>query len=57
MWPAPSGPLTPEARQSRDCVQNAYEKMRAAWIGQLAGPARDEAVRPPQEHVKLQGDL
>lgn len=52
-----SGPLTAEARQSRDCVGGAYEKMRAAWIGQLSGPAREEAVRAPEEHVALQQDL
>jgi peptidoglycan hydrolase-like protein with peptidoglycan-binding domain/uncharacterized protein YecT (DUF1311 family) len=52
-----SGPLTEEARQSRDCVGGAYEKMRATWIGQLTGPAREEAVRAPEEHVKLQQEL
>jgi uncharacterized protein len=31
--------------------------MRTAWIGQLTGSAREEAVRAPEEHVKLQQDL
>jgi S1-C subfamily serine protease/uncharacterized protein len=52
-----SGPLTETATQTRDCVESAYEKMRAAWIGQLTGPAREEATRAPEEHIKLQGDL
>jgi S1-C subfamily serine protease/uncharacterized protein len=52
-----SGPLTETATQSRDCVESAYEKMRAVWIGQLTGPAREEATRAPEEHVKLQEDL
>jgi S1-C subfamily serine protease/uncharacterized protein len=52
-----SGPLTETATQSRNCVESAYEKMRDAWIGQLTGPAREEATRAPEEHVKLQGDL
>jgi S1-C subfamily serine protease/uncharacterized protein len=53
----PSGAATGQASQSRDCVEGAYEKMRAAWIGQLTGSAREEAVRAPEEHVKLQQDL
>jgi S1-C subfamily serine protease/uncharacterized protein len=52
-----SGPLTTEERQSLDCVENAYQKMRGVWIGQLVGPAREEAVRTLEEHVKLQQDL
>ncbi len=52
-----SGPLTAEARQSRDCVENAYRRMRAGWIGQLTGPAREEAMRPPEQDIKLQQDL
>jgi clan AA aspartic protease (TIGR02281 family) len=52
-----SGPLTDEVRQARDCVENAYQKMRAEWIGQLIGPAREEAMRGPEEHVKLQQAL
>jgi predicted aspartyl protease/uncharacterized protein len=55
LWP--SGPVTMQASQSRDCVETAYEKMRTAWVGQLTGPAREEAVRAPEEHVKLQQDL
>jgi clan AA aspartic protease (TIGR02281 family) len=52
-----SGPLTKEEPQSRECVENAHEKMRTTWIGQLTGPAREEAARAPEEHVKLQQDL
>ncbi len=54
---SPSGPATTQVSQSRDCVENAYEKMRATWISQLTGPAREEAVRAPEEHVTLQQDL
>jgi uncharacterized protein len=52
-----SGPLTEKERQTRGCVENAYEKMRGIWIGQLTGPAREEAVRAPEDHVRLQQDL
>lgn len=52
-----SGPLTEEERQSLGCVENAYEKLRAMWIGQLTGPPREEAVRAPGDHVRLQQDL
>jgi predicted aspartyl protease len=49
-----SGPLTAEAWRSRDCVRDAYEKMREAWLARLTGPAHEEAVRSPEEHVALQ---
>jgi uncharacterized protein len=52
-----SGPLTAEAEQSRDCVEAAYQKMRATWVGRLTGPAREEALRDPAAHVSLQQDL
>jgi clan AA aspartic protease (TIGR02281 family) len=52
-----SGPLTPDDSQSRDCVENAYQKMRTMWLSQLTGPAREEADRVPEEHLKLQQDL
>jgi clan AA aspartic protease (TIGR02281 family) len=52
-----SGPLTPDDGQSRNCVENAYQKMRAMWLSQLTGPAREEADRVPEEHLKLQQDL
>lgn len=53
----PSGPLTAEERQSRECVASGYEKMRTSWLAQLTGPAREEAGRDPEQHVKLQQDL
>src|SRR5262249_50736098 len=40
-----SGPLTSEAWRSRDCVRDAYSKMREAWLARLTGPAYEEAVR------------
>jgi S1-C subfamily serine protease len=49
-----TGPLTAEALRSRDCVRDAYAKMREAWIGRLTGPAYEEALRPPEKHVALQ---
>ena len=52
-----TGPLTPDDGQSRNCVENAYQKMRAMWLSQLTGPAREEADRVPEEHLKLQLDL
>jgi clan AA aspartic protease (TIGR02281 family) len=52
-----SGPLTAEAWQSRDCVRDAYEKMREAWLARLTGPAYEEAVRSSERHVALQRAL
>ena len=52
-----SGPLTAEAWRSRDCVRDAYEKMREAWLGRLTGPAREEATRSPERHLALQQEL
>ena len=52
-----SGPLTAEAWRSRDCVRDAYEKMREAWIARLTGPAREEATRSPEKHLALQQEL
>jgi S1-C subfamily serine protease/uncharacterized protein len=52
-----SGPLTAEAWRSRDCVRDAYEKMREAWLARLTGPAYEEAVRSPEKHVTLQRAL
>ena len=52
-----SGQLTAEVWRSRDCVRDAYAKMREAWIARLTGPAYEEAVRPPEKHVALQEAL
>jgi len=51
------GPLTTEVWRSRDCVRNAYQKMREVWLARLTGPAREEAIRSPEEHVALQQAL
>lgn len=52
-----SGELTAEAWRSKDCVKAAYERQRAVWTARLSGPAREEAVRPPERHVALQKAL
>lgn len=52
-----SGPLTSEAWRSRDCVRDAHEKMREAWLARLTGAAREEAVRAPEPHLALQRAL
>jgi clan AA aspartic protease (TIGR02281 family) len=52
-----SGPLTPAAWQSRDCIKDAYERQRQAWVARLVGPAYEEAVRQPERHLTLQKDL
>jgi len=52
-----SGPLTAEAWRSQDCVRDAYEKMRAAWLARLTGSAREEATRSPEKHLGLQQEL
>lgn len=51
------GPLTAEAQRSASCVEDVYEKMRAAWLFRLTGPAREEAQRAPEQHLSLQQDL
>ena len=52
-----TGPLTPDLQRSRSCVGGAYERMRQMWLARLTGPAREEAVRPPEEHLALQRAL
>jgi clan AA aspartic protease (TIGR02281 family) len=52
-----SGPLTQPEPQSRNCVSQAYRKMREAWLARLSGPAHEEAVRPLRTHIALQGAL
>jgi len=52
-----SGPVTAEAWRSRDCVRDAYQKMREAWVARLTGPAREEATRLPEKHLALQQAL
>jgi peptidoglycan hydrolase-like protein with peptidoglycan-binding domain len=39
------------------CVKAAYEAQRASWQARLAGPAREEAGRPLEQHVQLQRAL
>jgi S1-C subfamily serine protease len=52
-----SGSLTAEVWRSRDCVRNAYQKMREVLLGRLSGPAREEALRTPEKHLALQQAL
>ena len=52
-----AGPLTAEAWRSRNCVRDAYEKMRQAWLARLTGPALEEATRSPEKHLALQQEL
>lgn len=52
-----SGPLTAEVWRSRNCVSNAYERIRQAWVARLTGPAREEGVRAPEAHIALQQAL
>src|SRR5262249_19200217 len=52
-----SGRSTTEAWQSRDCVNDAYERQRQAWVARLNGTAYEEAIRPPERPLALQKDL
>ncbi len=52
-----SGLLSAETWRSRDCVKDAYQQRRGVWIARLKGPAREEAVRPPENHLALQKAL
>lgn len=51
------GPMMPSVWQQRDCVRAAYERKTALWVARLSGPAYQEAVRAPAEHVAIQKDL
>jgi uncharacterized protein len=52
-----TGALTPEVWRSRNCVSDAYERMREVWVARLTGPAHEEGVRAPEEHIALQQAL
>jgi S1-C subfamily serine protease/uncharacterized protein len=52
-----SGVLTAELLRSRDCVKDAYDRKRAGWLARLTSEAREEALRPPEEHLVLQQAL
>jgi clan AA aspartic protease (TIGR02281 family) len=52
-----SGALIAEVWHSRDCVRSAYQRMREVWLSRLTGPARQEAIRSPEEHLALQQAL
>ena len=49
-----SGQLSAETWRSRNCVKDAYQQQRDAWIARLRGPAREEAARAPETHKALQ---
>ena len=42
---------------SSGCVGAQYDRKRSEWLSRLSGPAREEANRPIERHVALQGDL
>jgi uncharacterized protein len=52
-----AGVLSAETWRSRDCVRDAYQQQRDAWIARLRGPAREEAARRPEIHITLQKSL
>jgi S1-C subfamily serine protease/uncharacterized protein len=52
-----TGGLTAETWGSRNCVKDAYEEQRRAWVSRLTGPARDEGTRAPERHILLERKL
>ena len=58
---APAGPNDPlpaaPGAEAAGCVEREYGRQRAAWTGRLQGAAAQEAMRPLQDQVALQGDL
>jgi S1-C subfamily serine protease len=52
-----SGLLTSDLLRSRDCVKDAYSRKRVEWLSRLTGEAREEALRPLEEHLALQQAL
>lgn len=52
-----SGALTSEVWNARNCIQNAYEEQRKAWISEASGAAREEATRPIRLHIELERKL
>jgi len=50
-------PETGAVAGSPGCVGAQYDRKREDWISRLSGPAREEATRPIERHVDLQGQL
>lgn len=42
---------------SPHCVAARYDVKRSEWLARLSGPAREEAIRPIEQHVDLQREL
>jgi hypothetical protein len=55
--PAVEAPPPSDGREA-ECLEQAYQKQRAAWVSRLLpGPATDETNRPVEAHISLQRDL
>jgi peptidoglycan hydrolase-like protein with peptidoglycan-binding domain len=54
---APSGALPPDSAALTACLRRGYAAQRSVGLSRLSGAALEEARRPIEEHVALQGDL
>ena len=53
-----AGFVPPPARPGAEaCVARAYQQQRNVWAGRLSAVFQDEANRPLQQHIQLQGAL
>jgi hypothetical protein len=52
-----TGALPSDSAALAACLQQKYEQQHVDWLARLAGAAREEASRPLDEHLTLQGDL
>ncbi len=55
--PGPGEPVPAITPGIVGCVSRRYQAERREWLSQLKGGALEEATRPLEEHVALQGDL
>jgi uncharacterized protein/predicted aspartyl protease len=52
-----SGGLAAQEWQTKLCIRGSYEGQRIRWLFRLSDPAYEEATRPAERHLALQGSL
>ncbi len=54
---AQSGSPPADEAKAATCLRDAYTRQRAVWAERLTGAAAEEAARPINQHINLQGAL
>ena len=54
---SPSGTLPPDRTALEQCLIQSYDTQAAIWRSRLQQPALEEASRPIEQHIALQGRL